>query len=271
MDGRCGLAVRSDNFSSVLSGHTGKPLVQPTAHYASELFERRIREYAGAPPGHSGPCPRPLLILEAGCGRRWTLDLSGVDFRLIGVDLNADAIRMRADLNESIIGDLRTVTLPAEAYDVVYCSFVLEHVAGAERVLDRMAAATRPGGLLLVRIPDRDSVFGFLTRHSPYRLHVQYHRRIRRHKLAGTPGRGPYPCIYDKVVSWQGMTSYCATHGLEIIEACSSNFYLGALGPFAGITDRTLRLMATLSAGRLTADHNNLAFVIRKPADPSGA
>ena len=271
MDGRCGLAVRSDNFSSVLSGHTGKPLVQPTAHYASELFERRIREYAGAPPGHSGPCPRPLLILEAGCGRRWTLDLSGVDFRLIGVDLNADAIRMRADLNESIIGDLRTVTLPAEAYVVVYCSFVLEHVAGAERVLDRMAAATRPGGLLLVRIPDRDSVFGFLTRHSPYRLHVQYHRRIRRHKLAGTPGRGPYPCIYDKVVSWQGMTSYCATHGLEIIEACSSNFYLGALGPFAGITDRTLRLLATLSAGRLTADHNNLAFVIRKPADPSGA
>ena len=75
-------------------------------------------------------------------------------------------MRMRTDLSETIVGDLRTVALPAASYDVAFSTFVLEHVTGAEQVLDRMVAAIRPGGLLLVRIPDRDSVFGFITRHS---------------------------------------------------------------------------------------------------------
>lgn len=235
-----------------------KPRVQPTANFDSELFERRIRECAESSPG-------PLRILEAGCGRRWSLDLTGVDFRLTGVDLNASAMRARADLEETIVGDLRTVALPAGSYDIVFSAFVLEHVAGAEQVLDRMVAAIRPGGLLLVRIPDRDSVFGFITRHSPHWLHVQYVRRIRGGKLAGTPGRGPFPSVYDEVVSWRGMNAYCAAHGLQIVDAYSSNYYLDSLGRFARIADRALRGVAALSLGRLTADHSNLAFVIRKP------
>jgi SAM-dependent methyltransferase len=239
-----------------------RPQVQQTASFDSELFERRIREYAESHPA-------TLRILEAGCGRRWCLDLGGVDFRLTGVDLNTDAMRTRADLDEAIVGDLRTVALPDGSYDVAFSSFVLEHVAGAEQVLDRLVAAIRPGGLLLVRIPDRDSVFGFITRHSPHWLHVQYMRRIRGGKLAGTPGRGPFPSVYDKVVSWRGMRAYCMSHGLQIIDACSSNYYLGAFGRFAEIVDRALRTVAKLSLGRLTADHSNLAFVIRKPTESS--
>jgi SAM-dependent methyltransferase len=241
---------------------TRAPQPQPKATSDSELFEHHIRKYAESHPGS-------LRILEAGCGRRWSLDLTGVDFRLTGVDLNADAIRMRADLDETIIGDLRTVALPSGSYDVAFSTFVLEHVAGAEQVLDSMIAAIRPGGLLLVRIPDRDSVFGFITRHSPHWLHVQYMRRIRGGKLAGTPGRGPFPSVYDEVVSWQGMTSYCASRGLQIIDAYSSNFYLDAFGRFAGITDRALRAVAALSLGRLTADYNNLALVVRQPDENS--
>jgi SAM-dependent methyltransferase len=236
-----------------------KPQPQATPNADSELFERRIRDYARSSPG-------PLRILEAGCGRRWTLDLTGVSFELIGVDLNTDAIYARTDLAEAIVGDLRTVPLPAETYDIVYSSFVLEHVEGAEGVLDAMVAALRPGGLLLLRIPDRDSVYGFAARHSPHWLHVQYMRRIRGAKLAGTPGRGPFRCVYDQVVSWRGMNAYCAAHGLQITDACSSNFYLDAFGRLMTPADRALRLVARLSAGRLTADHSNLAFVIRKPA-----
>lgn len=239
--------------------HATELQVQPNAHSDSELFERRIREYAGSAPG-------PLRILEAGCGRRWSLDLTGVDFRLTGLDLNADAIRTRTDLSETIIGDLRTVALPASAFDIVFSSFVLEHVAGAEQVLARMIDALRPGGLLLLRFPERESVYGFFTRHTPLWLHVQYARRFRgMKKLAGTPGHGPFPAVYDTIVSWHGITGYCTAHGLQILDACSSNFYLNSFGRFAGIIDRGLHLVALLSFGRLTADYNNLAFVIRKP------
>jgi SAM-dependent methyltransferase len=242
------------------SVETRGPSVQPTVNYDSELFERYIREYAASHPG-------PVRILEAGCGRRWSLHLADVDFRLTGVDLNADAMRLRiasGDLDEAITGDLRTIALPAGSYDIAFSSFVLEHVAGAEQVLDRMVAAVRPGGLLLVRIPDRDSVYGFITRYSPHWLHVQYKRRIRGVKQAGTPGWAPFSTVYDKIVSWHGMRTYCASRGLEIVDACSSNFYLRAFGPFAAVVDRGLRLMAMLSLGRLTARHSNLAFVLRK-------
>ena len=35
---------------------------------------------------------RELQILEAGCGRKWPIDLSGVRYRLTGVDLDAKAL-----------------------------------------------------------------------------------------------------------------------------------------------------------------------------------
>jgi SAM-dependent methyltransferase len=239
-----------------------KLLTQPTATFDLEVFENRIREYAATQSG-------ALRILEAGCGRQWYLHLEGIDFHLAGVDLNSDALRMRmeqvGDLDEGIVGDLREVTLEPEHYDMIYCSFVLEHVTGAEQVLDRLLAALKPGGMLLLRIPDGDSVYGFLARRSPFWLHVQYKRRIQRNKLAGKPGRGPFPTVYDSVVSWKGITDYCARNGLEVADAYSSNFHLDHFRGAAKIADNGMQLVAKASRGRLTADHSNLSLVIRKP------
>lgn len=238
---------------------------QPTVSYDNEQFERRVREYAAARPAEK------LQILEAGCGRRWSLDLSGVAYRLTGLDANEHSMRMRVeevgDLDEAIVGDLRTTELEPGGYDVVFSSFVLEHVAGAQDVLDRLVDALKPGGLLLLRIPDRDSMYGFLTRITPHRLHVTYKRRIRGKKLAGTPGRGPFPTVYDKVVSLSGITAYCRANGLTIETAYSSNHHLDFFGRLAPVVDLGLRAAAALSFGRLTADHSNLSFVIRK--DPA--
>ena len=120
-------------------------------------------------------------------------------------------------------------------------------------MLDRLVPAIRPGGLLLLRIPDRDSVYGFVTRHSPHWLRVQYKRRILGAKQAGKPGYGPFPPVYDRIVSWRGMTGYYVSRGLEIVDAYSSNFYLRSLGRFAGIADRGLRSAASCTfrpAGR---------------------
>lgn len=240
---------------------TLRPL--PSRKFDLELFETRIQEYAGSHPGK-------LRILEAGCGRRWYLNLADVDFHLAGVDLNSQSLRMRTDevgdLDEAIVGDLREAVISPETYDVAYCSFVLEHVAGAEQVLDRLFAALKPGGILLLRIPDRDSVYGFAARHSPHWLHVQYKRRIQRVKLAGTAGWGPFPTIYDQVVSWRGIVTYCSQRGMEIVDAYASNFHLDYFRGMAPAADRGLRFVARASRGRLTADHSNLALVIRKPA-----
>lgn len=156
---------------------------------------------------HASDGAEPIRILEAGCGQRWPFEGSDLPVHITGVDLNADALRIRrhvsGDLDEMIIGDLRTVDLPAGRFDVAYCSFVLEHVSGAEMVLDRLRAALRPGGRLVVRVPDGDSVYGFFVRHSPHRAHLLYRRYVAGFREAGQPGFGPYPTVYDSVVSVQ--------------------------------------------------------------------
>ncbi len=212
---------------------------------------------------------RPLRILEAGCGRRWQLDLGGIPIHLTGIDLDGDAVRLRVerhdDLDVAVVADLRTVDLPDASFDVVFSSFVLEHVAGAAELLDRFVSWLRPGGLLLLRLPDRDSVYGFVARHTPHRLHVAFRRHVIGMPAAGTAGHGPYPVVYDRVVSRRGMHAYARRNDLRILHEHGSAVYLERSGRYRPFVAATTRLVGAVSAGRLASDHNNLLYVLAKP------
>jgi SAM-dependent methyltransferase len=172
-------------------------------------------------------------------------------------------------VGEVVEADLRTVCLPEEAFDVAHRSFVLEHVAGAEEVLDKLVESLRPGGLLIVRIPERDSVYGFVTRHTPHSTHVAFKRYVKGQRNAGKPGFGPYPVVYDDVISKSGITAYCGSQNLHIESLTGSNFHLNVFPRrLRPLVDLALRGVARLSFGRLSASHNNLCLIARKaPAD----
>lgn len=211
-----------------------------------------------------------VRVLEAGCGNRWSLTPPSAAVHITGVDTDAEALRIRrevqGDLDEEIHGDLRTVALPAESFDVVYCSYVLEHVAGAEAVLDRFVASLRPGGRLIVRVPDGDSVYGFLTKHSPHRVHVLYKRYIERYPNAGKPGYAPYPTVYDEVVTLRGLRAWAERNGLAVLHEDGTNLYLRVFGPLRPVVSAVLHGIAALSGGRLSASHNNVCMIFQKPA-----
>jgi SAM-dependent methyltransferase len=217
----------------------------------------------------------PVRLLEAGCGHYWWLKPAGVPLEITGVDTDADALRIRreehADLDAEILGDLRTVSLPRGVFDVVYCSYVLEHVEGAEQVLDRMADALRPGGRMIVRVPDGDSVFGYLTKHSPHRIHVLYKKYIERKPHAGEPGHAPYPAVYEPVVTVRGMREWARRQGMEVMAEYGMNFYLKVFGRLRPVAEFGVRMVAWLSRGRLTARHNNVGFVLMKPISIAGS
>lgn len=211
----------------------------------------------------------PIRILEAGCGQHWPLKISGVRVHITGVDTDADAMRIRraahADLDAEIVGDLRSVELPRAAFDVSYCSFVLEHVDGAERVLEQLRLATRPGGRLVIRVPDRDSVYGFLVRHSPHRIHVLYKRYIEGFADAGKPGHAPYPTVYDDVVSLRGLREYARVHDLEVVAEYGSNAYLMVFKSLRPVVAGGLKMISWISRGRILATHNNIGIVLQVP------
>jgi SAM-dependent methyltransferase len=219
--------------------------------------------------------PGELEILEAGCGRAWPLRLDGVRYRLSGMDLDEAALSARVndvrDLHEAIVGDLCTPGLiPANTYDVIYNSFVLEHIKDAELALKNMMLGLKPGGILLLRIPDRHSVFGWTTRFAPFWIHVAYYRYVLRLPNAGKPGHGPYFTYHAPIVSRQGIRAFCEANNCTILEERAHTYYLSRKQPTPG---QRLVLLATrlyaqtvswLSLGKLDWRHNNLTYIIRK-------
>lgn len=210
----------------------------------------------------------PLAILEAGCGRRWALDLGGLDYLLTGVDLDHKALDHRInqvkDLHHGIVADLRAVELEPGGYDVIFSSFVLEHVQGAVAVLDRFSDWLKPNGLMILRIPDRDSVYGLLTRLTPFWVHVAYKKYIVGYVDAGQPGHGPYPTFHDRVLSRPGILAYCRAHALIIKTERGHGFYIQGGGTIKRLTRLLARMLSALSFGRLAWRHSNLTYVIEK-------
>lgn len=209
----------------------------------------------------------PLEILEAGCGRTWSLSLPGVSYRLTGVDLDAHALEARQtlarDLDEAIVGDVRLVSLGSRRFDVVFCAYVLEHVEGAQAALENFARWLKPGGLLILRVPDRDSAFGFVARSTPFWFHVAVWRYVYGSREAGKPGHAPYPAHYDPILGSEELQEFCRTRGLAIRRMLAHSGLEGT-GTLRQLSVAFLRVLGALSWGALPARHNNLTFVIEK-------
>ncbi|WP_243713021.1 class I SAM-dependent methyltransferase [Actinomadura sp. 6K520] len=261
-----------------------------------DLFSERARQYA---------LERPLErihVLEAGCGWGTGLDLGDRAHRLTGVDMESPELRAytceRPDLDAWHLGDLRTVPLPPRSYDIVHASYLIERVPHAELVLDRFVAALKPGGLLLIHMRDRNTAYGFLDRALPRWMHPSgrrrkrvrpgrgargAHARVPAQGGEGTPGTdtraepatrrpprpvvrtGPPPATYDRIASRAGIQWYCVMRGLVISEEYTSRQAIDALGAGTGPAELLCRLVSAVSRGRLTADHSEVTFVIRKP------
>ena len=210
----------------------------------------------------------PLRILEAGCGRRWDLRNLSFPYCLIGIDLDKEALRLRKevahDLDVAIHGDLTVAEFPNEQFDVVYSSYVLEHLTGAETVLDRFTSWLRDGGQLVIRIPDGHSAYGTITRLSPHWFHVFYYRWILGNKNAGKPGYPPYRTIFDPVVSVEGLESYAHSRGLELV--ASYRTAVEIKNNFRGLMVRiAIQAVQVLSLGTRPASHCTLTYIFRKP------
>ena len=221
------------------------------------IIERHIREH-GRSVGH-------LRVLEAGCGRGWPFHLPDTPMTLIGVDTDRDALALRrkaGDLDEAILGDLHDVSLPDASFDIIYSRFVLEHLRGAEAVLDKFQGWLKPNGIMILIFPDRDSVYSFFARLTPHRFHVMFKKYIAGEKMAGTPGYGPYPTYNEKVTARKGFLAFCEKRKLRVVEEYGMNderfprvFYLFC------------RFVEIWSFGALSSGHINLVYVVSKECD----
>jgi SAM-dependent methyltransferase len=214
-----------------------------------------------------------VRILEAGCGNRWPIELPDLDCHLTGVDLDATALQIRQyvqkDLHESIHGDLCTVDLGTATFDVVYCAYVLEHIRAADVALSNLVRALKPGGLLVLRVPDPHTARGLVTSATPFWFHVFYHRVVMKRPTAGKPGHAPYPTYYHPVISESGMSRFAKMHGLSCHARLVDSFARDGRG-IAGVVFRLgARMVHVITAGHYTSEYSDIVYLFRKQVPAS--
>jgi SAM-dependent methyltransferase len=251
------------------SGRPGKHRAEPDSGMSGGLFTSAALDYVSHH-GADGPgAARAIQILQAGCATAdGDLDLAALrasrcamTLTLLDDDneISRAAVAGRADLRRAVLGDLRAAPLLPRSADIVHCCLLLDRISHADIVLGHLVDALRPGGLLLLRTADRETAAGFLDRVLPGPLRRLVWRSLR----AGEPG--PYPAVYEPLTSPRGIAAFATRHDLVISRREASSRLDGPQR--RPVIHATRWLVATVTRGRLTATHDELRYVIRKPED----
>lgn len=148
-------AYTSEHFQSLMGTRGRRRLIE----HRWQVFARIIREWQGRAAARS-----PLAVLDAGCGDG--INLGGlqklsigeaIPMRLIGVDYNPlRVLRARGAAPAARVQQASLYQLPfaGASFDVVLCNHVLEHVPDLAAALAELVRVLRPGGLLIVGVPN---------------------------------------------------------------------------------------------------------------------
>lgn len=158
----CGLG----RFHPMLESDAVRALY-PEAYYGDPgrkfrpILERLVRAVAAR---HIAFLSRDLepgaAILDVGCGRGVLFGpLADLGFRVFGVEMNEDAVRgcdPRASVR--IAERLVDAAFEAESFDQIIIWHVLEHIADPFGTIEECQRLLKPGGRLIVAVPNFSSV-----------------------------------------------------------------------------------------------------------------
>ena len=142
-------------------------------HYQAQTFRSRLNFLRSA---LSVADLHGRQWLDAGCGSgalsRWLAE-SGAE--VIGVDAAPTMVQCAAELAVATpatrgirfeIANVNSLPFPDAEFDGVVCSSVLEYVSAPHKLVDELSRVLRPGGILVISVPNAWSVERMLLRAS---------------------------------------------------------------------------------------------------------
>jgi SAM-dependent methyltransferase len=159
---------------------------------------------------------RPIAVYEAGGGSTSYIHLDRLNVaRITLVDIDPRQVERNNIAHETIVGDLQTIELPAESFDLVICYNVIEHLPRLPDALERLSRAVKRGGLIVIGAPVPMSLNGLAARWTPHFVHVWICRYLLKWPDAGKPGCAPFPVAYHRLVDPQELQAYMQQLGLQ--------------------------------------------------------
>jgi|CXWL01.1.fsa_nt_gi 2-polyprenyl-3-methyl-5-hydroxy-6-metoxy-1,4-benzoquinol methylase len=105
-----------------------------------------------------------LRILEVGCGAAWLCPWLKPYGEVTATDLSDEVLRRAGERVSGvhfIAGDFMSLPFDQGAFDVVVSIEVLSHVADQQSFVEKLAALTAPGGLLMLATQNRPALQRF--------------------------------------------------------------------------------------------------------------
>lgn len=140
-----------------------------------DFIERNLRENV-----HEGS-----RVADVGCGKQpWRQLVADLGGTYTGID-----ITQNSENSVDIVAPIDAVPIPDEAFDVILCTEVLEHVPEIWAAFRELARLTAPRGVVIVTTPFVFPIHGppwDFARHTPYQLmacaeanHLQVDKLVR--------------------------------------------------------------------------------------------
>jgi 2-polyprenyl-3-methyl-5-hydroxy-6-metoxy-1,4-benzoquinol methylase len=198
-------------------------------------------------------------VLEAGCGRFPHFAYAdGVT--IVGLDISQEQLDRNRYCDERILADVQTWQTDRR-FDVVVSIFVLEHLAQPRQALANMLTWTRPGGLLLIAVPNAYSVKGLVTKLTPFWFHEAFYKYVYRRPYS------IFPTTLKFCIAPRALRRFFAGH--TIVHEQFSQETLGQ--PFGFFYDALNLGLKALTLGRYRPEDSNYYLVVRKSEDPAAA
>ncbi|MFQ6000512.1 MAG: class I SAM-dependent methyltransferase, partial [Anaerolineae bacterium] len=115
--------------------------MNPGYKHSGSIFEGLVKR-------HLTPKAR---VLDAGCGRGGVIELyAGKVGQAVGLDTDLTSLREHRCLKQLVAGSLAAMPFPGDLFDVILCTWVVEHLEEPDAVFREMARVLNKRGHLLL-------------------------------------------------------------------------------------------------------------------------
>ena len=118
-------------------------------------------------------------VLDAGCGRGGVIELYGEKVKqAVGLDADLLSLREHRCLEQLVEGDLASLPFPSACFDLILCSWLMEHLATPDAVFAELAQVLSSGGHLILVTPNAWNYVTLMQRLVPGSFQEWLARRI---------------------------------------------------------------------------------------------
>ena len=130
------------------------------------------------------------IVLDLGAGASVTgMNLRGKAGRICGIDLDK-RIEQNSFLDEAKIASAESIPYADNTFDIAICLHVLEHLKEPAIVFREVNRVLKPGGIFLIRTPNKFHYVPFMGRITPDCFHKTYN------KIRGRCEEDTFPTFY---------------------------------------------------------------------------